>query len=137
MKLTHSLVAYDSETGKFVRSDILQLTNSLMAKKGNPWEVVDLCVKAFKETFPTNYKSYVIRLDSVREAQKKTYVGNKEFRGVSKDKVTGGYLAHTIDFPAWIMGLLRKVYNNNELKMDKQFFREFGKRHPEFRVANT
>ena len=133
-----TIVAYDSETGRFARSDLLQLTNALMkAKKKDPWDVVDLCIKAFKDKFPTHYQSYVIRLEGVRASQKKTWVGNKEFTGVSKDKQNDAYLAHTIDFPAWIMGLIRKEYNSNELQMDKGFFREFGKRHPEFRIMKT
>ena len=130
------IVAYDNETGRFARSDILQLTNALMKakKKNNPWDVVTLCVKAFKDKFPTRYDSYLIRIKDVKQVQKKTWVGNKEFRGVSKDKEHDAYLAHTIDFPAWIMGLIRKVYNPQELIMDKEFLREFGKRFPEFKV---
>ena len=134
-----ALVAYDSETGRYARSDILQLTNALVkAKKKNyPWDVIYLCIKVFKEKFPSRYQSYIIRLESVREIQKKTWVGNKEFKCVSKDKENDAYLAHTIDFPAWIMMLIRKVYNTDELQMDKQFFREFGKRHPEFRIMEA
>ena len=133
-----AIVAYDSETGRFARSDLLQLTNALVKAKSkkNPWEVIDICVKAFKDKHPMRYNSYVVRVKGVREAQKKTWVGNKEFRGVSKDKEHDAYLAHTIDFPAWIMLLIRKVFNNNELIMDKEFFREFGKRYPEFKVMD-
>lgn len=133
------IVAYDSETGRFARSDLLQLTNALMIakKKNNPWDTIDLCVRAFKDKYPGRYKSYVIRLEAIRASQKKTWVGNKEFRGISKDRENDAYLAHTIDFPAWIMGLIRKVYDSKELIMDKEFFREFGKRYPEFRVMGV
>jgi hypothetical protein len=136
MRFTNPLIAYDEETGRFARSDILQLTNSLMKakKKDNPWGVVKLCVDAFKKKYPKQYKSYVIRIKEVKDAQKSTWIGRSEFKGVSKDKTNDAYLAHTVDFPAWIMGLIRKVYNVNELKMDKEFFREFGKRFPEFRI---
>ena len=134
-----TLVAYDGETGRFATSDLLQLVNALMkAKKQNdPWDIIDLCVKTFKDKHPQRYQSYVIRVKAVREVQKKTWVGNKEFRGVSKDKEHDAYLSHTVDFPAWIMGLIRKVYNPQELIMDKEFFREFGKRYPEFKVMST
>lgn len=131
-----TLVVYDEETGRYATSDLMQVVNALMKakKKNNPWDVISLCVKAFKEKFPTRYKSYVVRVRDVRESQKTTRVGNKDFRGVSKDKQNDAYLAHTVDFPAWIMGLIRKVYSVNELKMDKEFFREFAKRHPEFAI---
>lgn len=130
------LVVYDQETGKFATSNALQLTNALMKakKKEHPWDVIDLCVKAFKDKHPQRYRSYVVRVREVRGAQKKTWVGNKEFRGVSKDKVNDAYLVHTVDFPAWVMNLIRKVYSPSELVMDKEFFREFGSRYPEFRV---
>lgn len=131
-----TLVVYDEETGRYATSDLMQLVNALMKakKKNDPWDVIDLCVKAFKSKFPKQYKSYIIRLEAVKASQKKTWVGRKEFRGVSKDKKNDAYLAHTVDFPAWIMSLIRKVYNPQELIMDKKFFREFGKRHPEFRI---
>ena len=134
-----AIVVYDNETGRFATSELLQLVNALMRakKKNDPWDVIALCIKAFKDKYPTRYQSYVIRLGAVRAGEKKTRVGTKEFRGVSKDKVTGGYLAHTVDFPAWIMSLIRKIYSPTELIMDKGFFREFGKRHPEFRIMET
>ena len=131
-----TLVVYDEETGRLATSELMQLVNALMGakKKDDPWDVIDLCVKTFKDRFPSRYKSYVVRVGEVKAAQKVTRVGNKEFRGVSKDKENDAYLAHTVDFPAWIMGLIRKVYNTDELKMDKEFFRQFAKRHPEFAI---
>ena len=134
-----AIVVYDKETGRFATSNLLGLVNALMKakRKNDPWDVIDLCVRAFKDKFPRRYESYVIRLGAVRAGEKKTRVGTKEFRGVSRDKETGGYLAHTVDFPAWIMSLIRKVYSPTELIMDKDFFREFGKRHPEFRIMET
>lgn len=134
-----TIVVFDQETGRYATSEIIQLTNALMRakKKDDPWNVIDLCVKAFKDKFPKRYQSYIIRVEEIRIEQKRTRVGSKVFRGVSKDKVHDAYLTHTVDFPAWIMGLIRKVYNPQELIMDKEFFREFGKRHPEFRVMGV
>lgn len=131
-----AIIVYDNETGRLATSEVLQLVNALMKAKRekNPWEVIDLCVRAFKSKFPTRYQSYVIRLRDVRSAQKVTWVGRREFRGVSKDRANDAYLAHVIDFPAWIMSLIRKVYGPSELIMDKEFFREFGERYPEFRI---
>lgn len=131
--------AYDSETGRWVSSNSLILTNLLLKTKRekNPWEVIDLCVQAFKKKYPKRYQSYVIRVDEARKNSKETRVGNRYFRGVSKDRVNDAYLAHTIDFPAWIMSLIRKVYSAEELIMDKDFFREFGARYPEFRILDS
>ena len=130
------IIAYDSETGRYWRSDNLDLGNRLMKAKQtrNPWEVIDICVEAFKRTYPIKYKSYLVWLDSLRRSQKVTKVGSKRFSGVSKDKVNDAYLAQTVDFPVWIMMMIRKVYGTKELIMDKGFFRDFGKRYPEFRI---
>lgn len=133
------IIAYDKETGKLVSSNTLQLTNQLLKFKEerNPWEVIDLCVKAFREKYPQRYKSYVVRLEGLREEEKETRVGNRYFKGVSKDKEHDAYLAHTVDFPVWIMQLIRRIYSTDELIMDKEFFREFGARHPEFRIMSS
>ena len=133
------IYAYDAETNKTVRAGNLQFVNALMKakRKKQPWEVVDLIVESFRKIKPERYKSYLIRMESVRAAQKKTWVGNKEFRGVSRDKVNDALLAHTVDFPVWIMLLLRKVYDTKELIMDKEFYREFGERYPEYKVMEV
>lgn len=133
------LVVYDKETNRYMTSKLYQEFNALKQAriKEKPWEVIDLCVKLFKKRYPNRYKSYVIRLENLREAEKVTNVGSKRFRGVSKDKVHDTYVAHTVDFPVWIMNLIRKLYNTEELIMDKDFFREFGKRHPEFRILES
>lgn len=133
------IYAYDKDTGRIEKSKNLQLANFLLKAKRekNPWDVIDLCVQAFKKKYPSKYRSYVIRLDAVKRSQKETNVGNKRFRGVSKDRVNDAYLAHTIDFPMWIHLLIRKIYDTDELILDKDFFREFGKRYPEFRIMST
>lgn len=134
-----SVFAYDSETGRVEKSADLQLANMLLkAKKTkSPWDVITLIIKAWKKKNPKKWKSYVIRLEEVRQSQKTTWVGNKEFRGVSKDKKNDAYLAHTVDFPVWLMMAIRKLYDHTELQMDKKFFREFGARFPEFRIMET
>lgn len=133
------LKAYDADTGKIVNSNDLQLANALIKAKENegPWAVIDLIIKAWSQKNPKKWQSYVIRLNELREAEKKTWIGNKEFRGVSRDKVNDAYLAHTVDFPVWLMMAIRKVYRNDELKMDKKFFRKFGARYPQFRIMGT
>lgn len=130
------LTVYDAEIGRHMTSELYQLLNAIWkAKRENhPWDVVDLCIKIFQKKQPERYKSYLIRLEEVKQAQKVTNVGNKRFRGVSKDKVHGAYLAHVVDFPFYLMALIRKVYDTSELIMDKEFFREFGMRYPQFKI---
>ena len=133
------ILAYDQETGRMVKAKTLSLTNLLLKtkKERNPWEVIALCVKAFREKYPKKYQSYVMYLEGLKEEEKETRIGNRYFKGVSRDKEHDAYLAHTVDFPVWIMQLIRKVYPSDELIMDREFFREFGARHPEFRIMSS
>ena len=128
------IVYFDQETQRYMTSDIYQLKAALDQARlsKDPWKAVDVIVKAFKEKYPKRYKSYVIRLEKLRASEKVTQVGNKRFRGVSKAE--GTYTAHTVDFPAWIMTGLRKVFSTKELIMDQEFFREFAARYPEYRI---
>lgn len=128
------LVVYDEETGKYMTSEVHQLYKKLINLKseGKTWEVIDVCVEAFEKKYPKHYKSYVIRLGELREAEKVTQVGRKWFKGISK--ADGTYTAHTVDFPAWIQGLIRKVFTTDELEFDREFFRRFANRYPQYRV---
>ena len=128
------IVLFDQETQRYMTSNIYQLKTAIDQARldKDPWKAVDIIVKAFREKFPKRYKSYVVRLEKLRKSEKVTQVGNKRFRGVSK--VEGTYTAHTVDFPAWIMTGLRKVFTTKELIMDQEFFREFAARYPEYRI---
>lgn len=127
---------YNANLDRLIDSKDQLLTDAIWKakEKKNPWEVIDLILKAFKETKPRRYQSYVIHLKNLKESEKRTNVGNSTFRGVSKDKENDAYLAHTVDFPVWLMMAIRKVYGPQELQMDKEFFREFGKRYREFQI---
>ena len=101
------------------------------------WEVVERVLAVWKKRHPKEYKSYIIELKDVKETRKVTRVGGKHFAGVTKDKKTGGYLSYTVDMPQWVVFCLRKLYDTSELAMDKEFFNEFGRRFPEFRIRKT
>lgn len=102
----------------------------LKKKSGsNPWPVIELLIKHWSESSPTEYKSFLIDVTDIRETRK-----DKKF-GSTVDKITGGTLRYTLDLPNDVMYRIRKVYDVDELPMDKRFFYEFSKRFPQWRIA--
>ena len=135
-----SLLVYDSLSGKMVRSDYYNLTNHLweMRNTRNPWEVIEEVIKIWGKKDPTNWKSYIVRIKELRDSRKVTTVGTKQFRGVSRDdKKNGAMLSYTLDIPEWVIFAVRKLYNSSELVMDKEFFNEFARRFPAFKVRSV
>ena len=80
-----------------------------------------------------NWDSYIIHLNAVKADQKKTSVGNSQFRGVSRE---GGIeRSLIIDFPVWIHLLLKKLYpEKSEYLNSKEFFRSMANRFQVFRI---
>lgn len=124
--------------GEIIPANKITLAERLWKMKQEKpfWEVVEEVIKVFKKTRPEAYKSFVLHLDYTRGVQKETSVGNSRFRGVSK--LDGGLRALIVDFPAWVMLCLKKLYTDDELQWTgeegKKFYREFAKRFPEFKI---
>lgn len=99
------------------------------------WEVIEEIIRFWASFRPTEYQSYLIDLKRLKESRKITKVGSKEFSGISKDRGTGGYLNYLVDIPLTVYQLIRRVYDADELKMDKKFFLKFAKKFPAFKVS--
>lgn len=91
-------------------------------------------IKIWKQRNPAEWKSFIVHLDDTKQAQKRKWVGRHEWTGVTKDKESGAYFSMVVDFPVWIMQALRKLYNSDELPMDKKFFERFAREFPEFAI---
>jgi len=103
---------------------------NLKDKNGsNPWPVIEECFKVFESTNPTQYNSHLIYIDDIKETRK-----DKKFAS-TKDPNTGGYLRYTLDIPEKVMYMIRVIYSPEELPMNKQFYLEFGRRFPRYKVA--
>ena len=123
---------YDQFGRKMKYSDAMFVEHVFKEKANNgsnPWPAIELIIKHWSESNPKKWKSYLIDVSDLRETRK-----DKKY-GSSKDKVTGGYLRYTLDLPQEIMMRIRKVYNVDELPMNREFFHEFARRFPSMRVA--
>ena len=99
---------------------------NLKRKSGsNPWPVIDAIIELWKGQPRNQWKSYLHRLDDVRDTR-----ADKKF-GQSRS----GMFRYTLDIPQKIMFLIRKIYSDEELPMTKEFFRAFARKYPYFTIA--
>ncbi len=119
---------YDAFSGRLIDSGTMQIVDGLMdAKKKKPfWEVVELVVDLWAKKSPQTYRSYLVDVQTVRSTRKNKHASSG-----------GGYneLRYLADMPEFVMLVLRKLYDTDELDMDKEFFRKFCEKFPAFRVA--
>ena len=121
------------ETGTMRHIEHIRLADEMIALKktsgSNPWPVIEKCIDVFKKIRPQQYKSFLFDLGETKATRKE-----KKFAS-TYDKVHGGYLRYTLDIPEYVVYLIRKIYNVDELPMNRQFFIEFAKRFPAMKVA--
>lgn len=93
------------------------------------WEnIIPSVVKLWKHSKPAEYKSYIVEMDDIRETRKNEYAS-------SLDKETGIEQRYIVDIPQFIISVLRLLYTVEEMPMNKEFFRDFARKFPEFKVA--
>jgi len=102
----------------------------LKSKSGsNPWPVIENCFNFWALQSPSRYRSFLISIDNTRETRK-----DREYAS-TKDPIHGGYLRYTMDIPEEVILMIRCIYNVDELPMNREFFNEFAKRFPRYRIA--
>lgn len=121
---------YIDEKGRTMDSDKASFADKIMdlRQKGDQWVVIDELIKYWLATDPDEVQAVKIDIEDQREM-----LTDKEF-GTTK---LGGAMERRFKllFPTKIMLLIRSVYKEDELKMDKDFYDEFATRYPGFRVA--
>ena len=118
------------ESGKVVDLDKADLADRIieLRKKKDPWVVIDELVKYWVDNSPEEVEATKINITDQREI-----LIDKEF-----GQTTGGKDFERrvqLIFPTSLLLLVRSVYPNDELIMDRQFYRDFAKRYPGFRIA--
>lgn len=120
---------------KYTTARNLEFVENLLTlkKTKSVWKVIDFIVKAWIKTHPTEWDSFITELEIDKKSRKRTWVGNKEYTGVSKQN--GSMLRYTLDIPVRIVNIIRRLYPATELPFDKRFYSEFSKRFPKFVVS--
>lgn len=93
--------------------------------QGNPWPVIEECLKIWKDSEPKTWESYLYRLEQVKSTRRDQRFGQSR---------TGMY-RYTLDIPQKVMFMIRCLYDDEELPMNKEFFHEFARRFPRLKVA--
>lgn len=120
------IVAYANELLALKDKSIIEEANGI-------WIVIRRIIDIWKETHPTEWQSYLIELDDVKNTRLDSKYGlSKNSKMYHGDR---GNLRYTLDIPQQIYMMIRAVYNDEELPMNKEFFRLFAKKFPIFRVA--
>ncbi len=126
-----------TDSGRLVESQHHQLVEHLWrARQTQPfWDVVEEVIKTFRKREPEKWNAYIIRGKELKRAQKTTWVGKSQFRGVSKDRKNDALLSLVVDFPIWIHLCLKRLYPEKSNYLNgKKFFRGFAARFPAFRI---
>lgn len=118
------------DNGKLRNADDVALADKIMdlREKGDPWPVIDELVKVWIKRSPEEEKAMMINVEDHREMlvdkEYGTTLGGKDMDRRFK-----------LLFPQGVEFLIRAVYKSEELPFNKDFYIEFGKRYPGFRVA--
>lgn len=119
-----------SDNGRVRNSDDVQLVESVITlkNKGEHWAAIDALLKAWAKQTPDEVDALAIQINNYKEV-----LVDKKF-GQTKD---GKDLERrlTVSFPRKLLLMIRAIYKPDELVMDADWFREFTKRYPWFKVA--
>lgn len=119
-----------SDNGKIRDAEDVELVETVLKLKnqGEKWAAIDLLLRAWSERAGDEVKALEIEIKDFREQ-----LVDKKY-GVTK----GGKQVErrfTLTFPQRLMMMIRAIYKADELEFDSEFFREFVKRYPWFKVA--
>ena len=121
------------DSGRLVESSVVQAADRLITLKkkhgSNPWPCIEECIKIWIKKSPDNWNSHIVNIQNLRRTRK-----DPKFAS-TYDKKHGGYLRYTLDIPQEIIFYIRKLYTAEELPMNREFFIEWAKRFPVFKVA--
>lgn len=123
---------FDGQARKIDTNDIAWVEKVLKLKErsaSNPWPVIEECINFWVSKKPHEYKSHLIDVNSLRETRKE-----KKFASTT-DPVTGGIMRYVLSIPDEVIFMIRKVYNADELPMNRLFFLEWFKKFPKMTVS--
>lgn len=118
------------ENGKIRDVADIELAEKIveLRKKKDHWGVIDELVKVWAKKVPDEAEMVLINVDQYRETLLDKKYGQTT---LGRDQERRFKLA----FPVTLQLLIRTQYKADELPFNPEFYREFGKRYPIFRVA--
>lgn len=134
LTISKSSVIVDEEKIRPAK-DVAYAEAIMKAKRRGPWEAVTLIIDAWASKNPQEIKAFKFQVDDFKSG-----LHNKEY-GLTKDSAhASGRSKDNHDrrivamIPQAVHNMIRAVFNEKELKMDREFYREFATRFPMFRI---
>ena len=120
-----------SESGRVDNIDNVELAEEVLKCKNNSdhWGAVDLLLKAWSKSAPDEVDALQIQINDYKETLADPKFGQTK-GGKQFER------RFQLVFPRKLLQMIRTIYKPEELIMDKEFFAEFIKRYPFFKVAN-
>lgn len=133
---TPSVPALDVLTNKIRNARDLSFADEVFkAKRQNPWRAIELIVEAWATKKPKQFAAYDKYIGDTREN-----LADKKY-GLTKDSSRNGRVSDRghdrrlkLIMPVDVERMIRVVFNTQELVMDKEFFDEFARRFPFFKI---
>lgn len=91
----------------------------------NPWVVIEACLNLWADSNPTAYRSFLYEIEGIKNTRR-----DKKFA-----TSTTGSMRYTLDIPEKIIYMIRMLYSEEELPMNKAFFHEWATRFPKMKIA--
>ena len=106
----------------------IEMLDYLMKPKGVKgfWEDVEIFMKYFYETYPSDMKALEVEAETERRSAYNKFASNR----FNTHRVLG-------KMPEMLNFMLDRIYNRRYPISQKRFQREFFKRYPKLRVADT
>lgn len=118
------------ENGRIRNAEDVSFADLVIKTKNNKgmWPTIELLLQYWMSKTPEDVKAFKVQVQDTRSDLR-----DKKF-GQTKDKNMERRL--TVVFPEALHNLIRVVYPASEMKMDREFFNEFAKRFPAFRIPD-
>lgn len=108
--------------------DIAFVDKVIHEKNKDPWLAIASMVDYWKKSNPTQWRELKIDIKMTKDTRANEF-------GASTNKNSG--MRYTMSLPEGIWNMIVVIFGDKQIldPYSKKFFREFGKRFPEFRVS--
>jgi len=118
------------DNGRIRKSEDIELADSILkARSKGTWAVIDILVKSWIDRSPEEVKAVKIDISDQREMLKDKKYGQTSGGGDMERRFT-------LLFPTSLQLLVRTQYKADELPFNREFYNEFSRRYPGFKIAD-
>ncbi len=116
--------------GRIISGSDIELADKIikLRQTKSPWDVIDALVNAWAERAPEEVKAMKIQIGEYRNMLSDPTFGQTN-NGKDQER------RFSLSFPYELQNMIRTQYSNKELPFNNEFYSEFSKRYPFFKVA--